>query len=96
MDFNLANDLDAANVIMESKIELWQIPLGTYTRMAVSFYELHEKVKPCGEIGEYLFTKICKLTKKNVLVIWMNRLFWLYEQRRKNSFHSNRRRMVAG
>lgn len=64
MDFNLANDVRAANIMMESKIELWQIPLGTYTKMAVSFSELFEKVEPCGEIGKYLVEHMLKVNEK--------------------------------
>lgn len=64
MDFNLSNDLDAANIIMESNIELWQIPLGTYTQMAVSFHELIEKVKPYGAIGGYLIDKLLQVNEK--------------------------------
>lgn len=63
MDFNLANDRIAANTVLESNIELWQIPLGSYTKMAVSFYELFEKVQPCGEIGAYLVHKMMQVNE---------------------------------
>lgn len=64
MDFNLANDITAANIIMESHVELWQIPLGSYTKMAVSFHELFEKVQPCGDIGAYLVHKMMLVNEK--------------------------------
>lgn len=63
MDFNLSNDVNAANVIMESDMEMWQIPLETYTRMTVSFHELFEKVAPCGEIGKYLVDKMMQVNE---------------------------------
>lgn len=57
-EFNLSNDIKAANVIMKSPIELWQVPVNVYTKMLVSYAELQEKVRPCGEIGKYLFDQM--------------------------------------
>jgi purine nucleosidase len=62
MDFNLGNDINAANVIMCSAIELWQIPLTAYTMMEVSFHELFERVKPCGDIGNYLVENLLRVS----------------------------------
>lgn len=62
MDFNSGNDLNAVNVIMSSSMELWQIPLTAYTMMEVSFHELFEKVKPCGEIGNYLVENLLRVS----------------------------------
>lgn len=64
MDFNLANDIKAANTVLESNVELWQIPLGSYTKMAVTFHELFEKVQPCGAIGAYLVDKMMQVNEK--------------------------------
>lgn len=63
MDFNAGNDLNAANVILSSDIELWQIPLSAYTMMEVSFYELFERIKPCGLIGDYLFSNLMRVNE---------------------------------
>lgn len=63
MDFNAGNDLNAANVILSSDIELWQIPFGAYTMMEVSFHELFEKVKPCGAIGNYLIENLMRVNE---------------------------------
>lgn len=57
-EFNLSNDVKAANVIMGSGIELWQVPMDVYTRMLVSYAELEEKVRPYGKIGRYLFDQM--------------------------------------
>lgn len=57
-EFNLGNDINAANVVFESKIELWQVPKNVYEMMAVSLAELEYKVSGCGEIGEYLFMQL--------------------------------------
>ncbi|WOO37962.1 nucleoside hydrolase [Anaerocolumna sp. AGMB13020] len=53
-EFNLKQDIKAANVLFESPMQIWQVPKGTYKQMEVSFAELNYFVRPCGEIGEYL------------------------------------------
>lgn len=53
-EFNLANDIKAANVVMDSTLPLWLIPVSTSKHMRVSYAELVDRVKPCGAIGEYL------------------------------------------
>lgn len=53
-EFNLGNDVAAANVVFASGIELWQVPKDVYEMMPVSLAELEYKVGPCGEIGRYL------------------------------------------
>lgn len=53
-EFNLGNDINAANVVFGSKIDLWQVPKNVYEMMPVSFAELEHKVYPHGEIGRYL------------------------------------------
>lgn len=63
MDFNSGNDLNAVNVILSSAIELWQIPLSAYTMMEVSFHELFDRVKPCGELGNYLVENLMRVNE---------------------------------
>lgn len=53
-EFNLVNDIVAANVVFSSNVKLWQIPMSVYLKMAVTYAELIEKVAPHGELGEYL------------------------------------------
>lgn len=57
-EFNLQNDWRGANVLFASDTDLWQVPNNCYTRMRVSYAELQEKVRPCGEIGRYLFDEM--------------------------------------
>lgn len=57
-EYNLANDLHAANVVMQSKMTLWQVPRGVYSTMRVSIAELALRVKPYGEIGQYLYQQL--------------------------------------
>ncbi len=54
-EFNLVNDINAANYVMSSKAELWQIPIKTYAIPRVSLAEMQIKVRPYGKIGKYLF-----------------------------------------
>lgn len=57
-EFNLHNDWKGANALFASGAELWQVPMNCYARMRVSYAELQEKVRPCGEIGKYLFDEM--------------------------------------
>lgn len=60
-EFNLMQDVAAANIVMKSDIPLWQVPANVYKDFAVSLAELQYKVKPCGKIGEYLFKELTEL-----------------------------------
>jgi purine nucleosidase len=63
-EFNLRNDVNAANVVFRSKVELWQIPSTIYKRMAVSYAELVEKVYDKGELGRYLVEQMVDWNKQ--------------------------------
>lgn len=57
-EYNLSNDIDAANVIMKSDLEVWQIPRSTYRTMSVGYAELIEKMYTQGAIGKYLIDQL--------------------------------------
>ena len=57
-EYNLSNDIDAANIVFASDLEVWQIPKNAYNQVIVSMAELEDKVYPCGEIGRYLFEQM--------------------------------------
>ncbi|MCR5278656.1 MAG: nucleoside hydrolase [Lachnospiraceae bacterium] len=57
-EFNLGNDIAAANTVFESNIELWQVPKNVYEMMAISLSEIEYKISDCGEIGEYLLKQL--------------------------------------
>jgi inosine-uridine nucleoside N-ribohydrolase len=57
-EYNLSNDIHAANVVMKSNLEVWQVPQSTYRTMGVTYAELIEKVYPQGEIGKYLVEQL--------------------------------------
>lgn len=57
-EFNLRQDINAVNVVFSSTIPLWQVQLKAYQCFATSLAELQLKVRPCGEIGKYLFEQL--------------------------------------
>ncbi len=68
-EYNLSNDIHAANVVMKSNIEMWQIPRTTYRTMSVSYAELIEKIYPQGEIGKYLVEQLLEHNAKRRPII---------------------------
>ncbi len=63
-EFNMANDINAANIVFDSPINLWQVPMSTYGNVLVSLSELQLKVYPWGEIGKYLFEQMVEFNNK--------------------------------
>ncbi|MFV0502348.1 MAG: nucleoside hydrolase [Lachnospirales bacterium] len=61
---NLSQDIIAANIIFSSNISLWQIPLQAYRNIRVSIAELLLKVKPFGEIGNYLYKQLIEFNNE--------------------------------
>lgn len=57
-EYNLSNDIHAANVVMKSNLQVWQVPRSTYRTMGVTYAELIEKVYLQGEIGKYLVEQL--------------------------------------
>lgn len=63
-EFNLMMDVKAANLVFCSKVPLGQVPIDVYKQIAVSLAELQYRVKPCGEIGRYLFDQMVEFNNK--------------------------------
>ena len=77
-EFNLAQDVAAANVLMKSNMSLWQIPEDVYLRMAVTFSELQLNVEPCGAIGKHLFEQMLEVNEDAAdLPNWPNGESWV-------------------
>jgi purine nucleosidase len=53
-EYNLSNDVAAANVVFSSEVKVWQIPMEVVRATSISFAELEERVAPCGKVGHYL------------------------------------------
>ncbi len=57
-EFNLVNDVHAANVVMASRWELWQIPMSVYTMIGVGHAELEERLRGTSPVGDYLVDQL--------------------------------------
>lgn len=57
-EFNLSNDIAAANVVFRSGMTVWQVPQPAYRATGVGYAELDEKVAPCGPLGKYLVQQL--------------------------------------
>src|SRR5690348_2288473 len=57
-EFNLSNDVTAANVVLQSGVRVWQIPWTVYAMVNVGYAELDEKVAPYGALGAYLVRQL--------------------------------------
>jgi purine nucleosidase len=66
VEFNLRNDIAAANVVYDSGITVWQVPSNVYSQMSVSYTELEEKIGGTSKLADYLI---------NQTVEW-NRTYW--------------------
>lgn len=63
-EYNLKNDIAAANVLFKSDMNVWQIPRNVYRMMPVSFAELYSRVRPYGEIGRYLAENVMEFNNE--------------------------------
>lgn len=63
-EYNLKNDVYAANVVFKSGVQLWQVPRNVYRMMPVSNAELWTRVRPCGEIGQYLAENVVRFNNE--------------------------------
>lgn len=63
-EFNLAQDLHAANVLMSSQAGLWQVPRNTYKQMNVTLSELRLRVGTQGRLGAYLYEQMIDLNER--------------------------------
>jgi inosine-uridine nucleoside N-ribohydrolase len=57
-EYNSGNDIMAGNIIFDSDVELWQIPVNVYGSVRIGLAELQKRVYPCGKIGKHLFEKM--------------------------------------
>lgn len=58
MEFNLSNDIAAANVVYDSGIDVWQVPVDVYSKVSVSYAELEERIGGAGKLGRYLIDQL--------------------------------------
>jgi purine nucleosidase len=53
-EFNLANDVTAANVVMASGLAVWQIPMPVYTMVGVGHAELRTRLGGTSALADHL------------------------------------------
>jgi purine nucleosidase len=58
MEFNLSNDIPAANLVFGSGMTVWQVTSDVYTKVSVSYAELEEKIGDAGPLGKYLIEQL--------------------------------------
>lgn len=66
-EFNFHQDIPAVNVLMESKLPLWQIPSVVYSVTDVSFARLQREIRPCGPVGAYLYEETIAFHQKTAV-----------------------------
>lgn len=57
-EFNLGNDIAAANVVFDSGITVWQVPSAVYGQVSVGYAELEEKIGGTSELADYLIKQL--------------------------------------
>jgi purine nucleosidase len=58
IEFNLSNDIAAANVVYDSGITIWQVPSNVYSVVSVGYAELEEKIGGTSKLADYLITQL--------------------------------------
>src|SRR3954454_687289 len=58
IEFNLRNDIAAANVVFDSGITLWQVPATVYSMVSVGYAELEEKIAGTSKLADYLIEQL--------------------------------------
>ncbi len=54
-EFNAVNDIEAANIVLQSGARVWLVPSFVYITMKIGLAEIQRRIKPCGKIGQHLF-----------------------------------------
>lgn len=57
-EFNVMQDPEAARTLLSSSAQVWQIPQNVFAAFEVTLAELFSRIRPCGEIGEYLVRQL--------------------------------------
>lgn len=67
-EYNTRIDIDAARVIFDSPLPLWQIPRDVYRQAIYSLAELNDRIRPAGPIGAHLATALDRVAEKAAAV----------------------------
>jgi inosine-uridine nucleoside N-ribohydrolase len=58
VEYNLNIDVNAARVVFDSPIPLWQVPRDAYRQTLASFAEMEARMAAAGPLGDYLYTSL--------------------------------------
>lgn len=58
VEFNLGNDIAAANVVFDSQITVWQVPSNVYSQVSVGYAELEERIGGTSDLADYLIRQL--------------------------------------
>jgi purine nucleosidase len=64
VEFNLRNDIAAANVVYDSGITVWQVPSNVYSQISVSYTELEEKIGGSSKLADYLISQTVEWNRR--------------------------------
>ncbi len=57
-EFNAGNDIEAANLVLQSSVGLWLVPSYVYTTVTIGIAEIRRRIAPCGRIGAHLYENL--------------------------------------
>ncbi|MCR5475096.1 MAG: nucleoside hydrolase [Lachnospiraceae bacterium] len=57
-EFNAGNDIEAANYVLKSGIDLWLVPSQVYTTINIGIAEIKRRISPLGDIGRHLYENL--------------------------------------
>ncbi|SMH42662.1 Inosine-uridine nucleoside N-ribohydrolase [Rathayibacter oskolensis] len=57
-EFNLINDVAAADVVMASGVDVWQIPMPVYSMVGVGHAELRTRLRGTSPLADYLVDQL--------------------------------------
>ncbi len=63
VEYNLAIDVAAAQVVFASEATIWQVPRDAYRRCLVSFAELRTRARSTGPLGAYLHDEALEILR---------------------------------
>lgn len=75
-EFNLANDIAAGNVLMDSSLNVYLLPLNSTAAIKISFAELFYRVQPYGEIGRYLCDQLIDFSARTPFTHGESWILW--------------------
>lgn len=58
IEFNLSNDIAAANVVFDSGVTVWQVPSSVYSMVSVGYAELEERIAGTSKLADYLIDQL--------------------------------------